>query len=90
MTQRYRPGGQVLFQELEDEAVLLNLSSGVYFGLNPVGARIWSLAVAGNSAAEVAAQLVREYAVSPEQAAADVARLLTELQQHDLLQYHDC
>jgi hypothetical protein len=65
------------------------LSSGVYFGLNPVGARIWSLAVAGSTAAEVAAQLVREYAVSPEQAAVDVDRLLAELQQHDLLQRDD-
>jgi len=25
----------VLFRELDDEAVLLNLKTGIYFGLNP-------------------------------------------------------
>ena len=28
---------------LEDEAVILNLKDGVYYGLDPVGAWIWNL-----------------------------------------------
>jgi len=33
----------VLYQELQGEAVLLNLATGGYFGLDPVGTRIWQL-----------------------------------------------
>lgn len=34
---------EVLFQEVGGEAVLLDLASEQYFGLNPVGTRIWEL-----------------------------------------------
>jgi hypothetical protein len=40
---RVKVNDDVLFQELQGEAVLLNLKSGVYFGLDPVGTRIWQL-----------------------------------------------
>jgi hypothetical protein len=29
--------------DLAGEAVILNLKSGIYYGLNPVAARVWSL-----------------------------------------------
>jgi hypothetical protein len=35
------PSPEVLVQELEGEAVLLNLASERYFGLDDVGTRIW-------------------------------------------------
>ena len=34
-------GKDVMFRELDGEAVLLNLESGKYYGLDPVGLRIW-------------------------------------------------
>jgi hypothetical protein len=74
---------------MEGEAVLLNLNSGRYFGLDPVGARVWHLLVAGNTNDETVHQLVREYDVTAEQAAKDVARLLTDLQYHELLETAD-
>jgi len=36
-----RVGKDVMFRELDGEAVLLNLESGKYYGLDPVGLRIW-------------------------------------------------
>ena len=33
----------VVFRELDGEAVVLNLESGMYFGLDEVGTRIWRL-----------------------------------------------
>ena len=32
----------VLFQDVEGEAVLLDLNSGMYFGLDGVGTRMWT------------------------------------------------
>ena len=34
---------EVAFRELNGEGVLLDLVSGTYFGLNEVGARLWTL-----------------------------------------------
>ena len=39
--QRVHVGEDVMFRELDGEAVLLNLESGRYYGLDPVGSRIW-------------------------------------------------
>jgi len=33
----------VVFRELDGEAVILNLDTGMYFGLDAVGTRIWQL-----------------------------------------------
>jgi hypothetical protein len=33
----------VVFRELDGEAVILNLDTGIYFGLDPIGTRIWQL-----------------------------------------------
>ena len=32
-----------IFSNLGDEAVLLSLTDGVYYGLDPVGTRVWDL-----------------------------------------------
>ena len=33
----------IYFQEIEDEAILLDAEGGFYFGLDPVGTRMWQL-----------------------------------------------
>ena len=38
-----RVAGEVVATDLGDEAAILNLKDGVYYGLDPVGARVWSL-----------------------------------------------
>ena len=47
-----------LFQELQGEAVLLNLKSGVYFGLDPVGTRIWELFAKHDRLPEIARTVI--------------------------------
>jgi len=52
LTGNIRIGDSVLYQELEDEVVLLNMENQEYYGLNDVGARMWkSLIETGNVAA---------------------------------------
>ena len=76
MSSHYRPGDQVLFQDLQGEAVVVNLASGIYYRLNALGGRVWSLILAGHSPQQVVDELVRDYEVSAEQAAHDVHKLL--------------
>lgn len=70
---------QVLCRELSGEAVLLNLESGVYYGLDPVGTRIWTLVTRQQPLASVCAVLLGEYEVSADVLAEDVRALVADL-----------
>jgi len=50
---RVKVNDVVLFHELLGEAALLSLKSGVYFGLDPVGTRIWQLFAEHERLAEI-------------------------------------
>jgi Coenzyme PQQ synthesis protein D (PqqD) len=82
---RVRPNDDVLFQDLQGEAVLLNLKSGVYFGLDPVGTRIWQLFGDHPLLADVAQKVVAEYDVAEDRCAADLLALVTELEKQGLV-----
>ncbi len=75
----------VLFQQLQDEAVLLNLDSGQYFGLDSVGTRIWNLLAEGKPLPQVVSTIVAEYEVESERCAADLVKLLGELESQGLV-----
>lgn len=73
--------------ELEGEAVVLNLRDGVYFGLNPVGTRVWSLLKeAPRSVAELRQAMLAEYDVGYEECDRDLRSLLDALREHGLIE----
>ncbi len=80
-----RPSADVIFRELEGEAVLLDLASGRYFGLNGVGTRVWMLLEAGSTPAEVVSTIAAEFDAAPGDVARDVDELLAELKTRGLL-----
>ncbi|MEP0189059.1 MAG: PqqD family protein [Erythrobacter sp.] len=43
LDQVFEVSENVVSREVSGEFVLLDLESGIYFGLNPVGSRIWQL-----------------------------------------------
>jgi hypothetical protein len=79
-------GEAVLYQELEGEVVLLNMTNQEYYGLNDVGAQMWKclLESAGNmdSAEEL---LSRTYETERNVIRADLERLVRELLHAGLL-----
>src|SRR5438093_604048 len=76
----------VVFRELEGEMVLLNLATGVYFGLDAVGTRIWGLIDGHRSAADIVATLTSEYEVDGDTCDADLARFLETLRDNELVE----
>jgi hypothetical protein len=79
----------VLVQELQGESVLLNLSSGRYFGLNKVGTRIWKACTTSASLQEASDALVSEYDVDPERLRHDLQELVEKLVENGLLAVGD-
>ena len=76
---------QVISRLVGDETVLLDLESGVYFGLDGVGKRIWESIGEGLSLGETAAVIVSEYEVEEDQARADVTEFARDLVERGLL-----
>jgi hypothetical protein len=64
---------------LEEEAVILNLQDGVYYGLNDLGARIWNLLQEPRTVRKIRDILLQEYEVEPERCQQDLLQLLGEL-----------
>jgi len=76
---------QVLSRLVGDETVLLDLATGVYFGLDGVGKRIWESVAEGNDLGQAVADIVAEYEVDEEQARADVIEFASDLLTRGLL-----
>lgn len=64
---------------LGTEAAILQLDSGKYFSLNPVGARVWQLLACPKSVSELLATLLAEYEVPADRCRADLLALLQKL-----------
>jgi hypothetical protein len=77
---------QVMTRTVGEEVVVLDLASGTYFGLDPVGARIWALMADGKNLGEICDQMLEEYDVTREELERDILRLADELNGQGLIQ----
>jgi hypothetical protein len=75
---------QVVIRELSGESVLLDLKSGLYFGLNGVGTKVWNLVAQGGSLRDVNVALVGEFEGPAATIEADVLRFASALCEHGL------
>jgi hypothetical protein len=75
--------------DLAGEAAILNIKSGVYYGLNPVGARIWDLMQQPRKVAEIQDEITNEYEVEPERCSRDLVALLEKLFAEGLIEVRD-
>jgi len=75
--------------DLGAEAVILNLQSGVYHGLDEVGARIWNLVQQPKPVKDIKQTLVQEYEVEPEVCTSDLLALLHEMKAVGLIEVKD-
>ena len=75
--------------DLEGEAAILNLKSGTYFGLDPVGATVWSLIVQPRRVVEIRDSILESFDVEADRCSADLLQLLGDLHSHGLIQILD-
>ncbi|MBW4688102.1 MAG: lasso peptide biosynthesis PqqD family chaperone [Komarekiella atlantica HA4396-MV6] len=75
-----------IFSELQGEAVILDINSGVYYGLNQVGVSIWNLIQAPKTVKEIRDALLAEYEVDSQACEADILVLLEDLATKGLIE----
>ena len=81
-------GDGVIYQQLNEEAVLLELGTQRYYGLNQAGTAIWKFLLANGNVDSVVGKLVGIYDAPEETLRQDVRRLLAELLAANLLRAH--
>jgi hypothetical protein len=64
---------------LGDEAAILNMKDGIYYGLDPVGTQVWKLLQTPRKIADIHEVLLQEYDVEPERCQSDLLALLEDL-----------
>jgi hypothetical protein len=69
----------VISRDLDGETVMLNLDTGIYFGLDAVGSAVWNHVRELASLREVRDRLIAEFDVSTDTATADLLRLAEQL-----------
>ncbi len=72
-------------RRVDDEYVILDVTSGRYFSLEEVGALIWERLEAESTMDELVDDVVAAYDVDRERAAADVADLVADLVEAGLI-----
>jgi hypothetical protein len=76
----------VMFRIIGDEAVILNLKTELYLGLDPVGTRIWTVLNGAPSIQAAYESLLFEYGVEPERLRQDLDELLDKLLKQRLIE----
>jgi hypothetical protein len=81
------PSAAVVFQRIDDGAVLFAPDTEIYFGLNEVGARVWELLPPKSaSLAQLCAALATAYPEVPASTLeSDVVELLAQLEREGLV-----
>jgi hypothetical protein len=75
-----------VYADLDGEAVLLNVDTGIYYGLDEVGTAIWRVLERGACETEIVERLLEEYDVEPAQLRGDVSTFLALLVDKGLAQ----
>lgn len=86
LSQRLRPSSQAAESLVGDETVILHLKSGIYYGLDATGTRIWALLKDGLAPSQICARIAGEFDVAPAQVEEDTRRFLSDLKANDLVQ----
>jgi hypothetical protein len=79
----------VLLQDLEGEAVLLNLANGQYYGMDENSFHMYKTLIASSSVQTAYVALAQEYKVEPEQLRTDLDQFVAHLLENGLLVYAD-
>ena len=84
-----RTAKDVVSCELDGETAILNARTGIYYGLDEVGACVWRLLNEPHTVTHIVAAIMSEFDIDMTQCQIDVIGLLRELVAHGLVEIAD-
>lgn len=82
---RVVPTDEYISTTIDGEEVILHMESGIYFGVDGVGARIWDLAASEPTVSDIEATIHEEFDVERDRVESDVQTFLSELESAGLV-----
>ena len=76
----------IVFTDLDDTVVMMDVDEGQYYELDPIGARIWALIESPRPVAEICDALAGEYDVDPDTCRQDTLEFLQTASEHRIVQ----
>jgi hypothetical protein len=84
--ERFRPNSPPIIQEtIDQETIMVNLETGSYYSLNPVGTYIWSALESGAAVGDLAAGVAQRFAADPAAVEPDVRPFVDRLAEEKLI-----
>nr|WP_321487011.1 PqqD family protein [uncultured Draconibacterium sp.] len=87
--EKYSRNQQIIDGELDNHQVMMHIEKGKYFGLNPVGKRIWGLIEEPKGFSEIIQCLLSEFDATEEQCSREVQDFLDKAIASDIITMHD-
>jgi Coenzyme PQQ synthesis protein D (PqqD) len=87
LRQSLKVNPDVLFQRLENDAVLLHMKTDRFYNLNRTGARFWELVSEGHDLVHIQEQMLREFDVEPATLEKEIKDMIVSLQKEGLVTY---
>ena len=85
MTRALKPCPDAVESAVGDETVILHLVNGTYYGLDPVGTRIWAMIKDGAAMPDICRKLADDYGVALAMIEDDARQFLTDLEAQGIL-----
>lgn len=86
MKNAYKVASHISWRRVDDEIVVLDLNTSVYYTFNDVAARIWELLAESRPVESVASALAEEYDADVASIGKDVKEFLKEVDAERLLE----
>lgn len=83
--EKYQRNEQIIDGELDNQQVMMHIDKGMYYGLNPIGKRIWDMLKEPKSFEEMTQILLQEFEVSEQQCRKEVQDFLDDAIKKDIL-----
>ena len=83
--ERYFRNSEIIDGSVNDNLVMMHIEKGKYFGLNPVGKRIWDILEQPKNIEEITDILQSEFVVTSEQCKADVQEFMDKMEKADII-----
>lgn len=74
--------------DLDGEAAILNIESGIYYGLDPIGAKIWNSIQKPCSISYLVNLIINEYDVEEKRCKTDIIELVHDLIDNGLVKFN--
>lgn len=76
---RLQRSEELISAPVDNDLVLLSLQNSKYYGMGPVGKRVWELAAEPRTVKAICAQLLDEFDVAPDTCRQDVLAFVAQL-----------